>query len=102
MVIEVEPTQVGWIRIDDTDGNVYRYVKGGKAKASLPAHVECEVVPPMKVVLVRDQNGEAVLRQKEPGLPARIGVSHAELLPGAPVGVTSTLFVTRLEYELES
>lgn len=87
-VLNTHP-QLQWLEIEDSDGGVWRYTKGGPAPAGDVVHVGWDFRPPSVLVakLVRDEKGEALLRQDDPGLPDKIVVDFTEMLvmPGAPM-----------------
>ncbi len=81
-------SQLAWLEINDNDGGVWRYTRGDLAPDASEVHVDYDYQPPRLVArLVRRQDGTAVLRQDEPGLPDKIVVNYIELtaIPGMPM-----------------
>jgi len=64
-----DPTRLSWIEIEDSDGNVWRYVRRRFAPAGSPVHVEARGYQRDKPTLTFAPGGEASLRQDGPGLP---------------------------------
>lgn len=101
-LLEVEPTDLGWLNIKDNDGKIWRYVKRGNADVDAAVHVAGEIYGNgLRAALVRDVNGIAILRRPEPGLPKMIVVHHVALNPPGPYAAI-TFWSGKLEYEQES
>jgi len=70
-VIEIEPTSLDWLTIEDSDDRVWRYRRIGMADLAEPVQVEGHLKHghPFRAGLVRDNDGHPLLRQDRPGLP---------------------------------
>jgi hypothetical protein len=69
-VREYEPIGVDWLKIEDDTGKVWRYDRIGETDLTSPPHVFCWLDGGRLMVnLARRHDGEADLRQDEPGLP---------------------------------
>ncbi len=99
LVSKVERSVLDWLEITDEDGAVYRYGKRDVVRNPATIHVAYDdrPLPAIRAKLVRDEKGNAVLRQDGPGLPAKIIVDWREAgkLP------TAAAFVGTYEYEQE-
>ena len=101
-VLECEYKNMKLLTIQDDTGAVWRYAQRGNLELDTAPHVKREYYPPViRAVLVRDANGVAILRQDNPGLPAKIVVDH--ILPSShgPMSGMSH-WQGKAEYEQES
>src|SRR5262249_4864608 len=98
-VSDVERTTLNWLKIDDEDGNVWRYGKRGNIISDV-IHLECEYFgkASIRATLLRDEDGKPVLRQEEPGLPREIVV---EYITPAGSGAGVALCAGTVKYEKE-
>jgi len=82
-------SQLEWLEIEDNDGGITRYNKRGPAPHAAELHVDFDFIPPSvyRAKLVRDQNGEGILRQDDPGLPDKAIVNYIDMVGvvGAPL-----------------
>jgi hypothetical protein len=87
-VSDVEPHGLAWLEIEDEDGAKYRYFKKALAPDRGTVHIEAQFTGGhLRAQLVRQKDGQPVLRQNEPGLPSKTVVSHIQLaaMPGVPI-----------------
>jgi hypothetical protein len=87
MVIDCDPTHLNWLRIEDNDGNVWRYEKKGAADHAAAAQVEGHYSKGENVqaVLVRGPDNIPLLRQDGPGLPRIMTVDSVVIPPDEAV-----------------
>ena len=76
----VEPDRLEWFVVEADDGRHYRYRRVGPLDVAEPAHVEGHFVQglPIRAALVRDADGQPLLRQTASGLPASVVVEHLD------------------------
>jgi hypothetical protein len=87
------------LEIADDGGGTWIYEKRGNAPEGLPKHVDSDWIPGVvRPFLVRNENGEVILRQAAPGLPEKIGVNAVSPGPTVP-GVMPMAWIGLLEYE---
>jgi hypothetical protein len=79
-VVEIEPKQMDWLTIEDTDGREWRYRRIGEADLAEAPHVEGHLKKghPFRAALVRDVDGHPLLRQDGVGLPRVMIVEYIE------------------------
>jgi hypothetical protein len=79
-VVEIEPTRMDWLTIEDTDGREWRYRRIGGADLAEPPHVEGHLKDghPFRAALVRDVDGHPYLRQDRAGLPRVMIVEYID------------------------
>jgi hypothetical protein len=70
-VIEIDPTRLDWLTIEDSDNRIWRYRRIGMADLAEPADVEGHLKNghPFRASLVRDNDGHPMLQQDGSGLP---------------------------------
>ena len=73
-VIEIEPTRLDWLTIEDSDDRIWQYRRIGMADLAEAADVEGHLKNghPFRAGLVRDNDGHPMLQQDGPGLPAQL------------------------------
>lgn len=105
LVSEVEPNNLAWLEIEDEDGVKYRYHKRERLESFTELHVEGAHTARggRAVVLVRENNGQVVLRQERPGLPNKIAVdwSVPNVAPQGPFPFGANWERVREVYEYE-
>jgi hypothetical protein len=72
--------RLGWLVIADDTGREWRYQRVGPADTAEVAQVEGHFVQghPIRGVLVREANGQPLLRKAGPGLPRALIIDHVD------------------------
>jgi hypothetical protein len=78
-VKEIGP-MMEWFSIEDNAGRVWRYQRARPVDLAEPAQVEGHYTKghPIRAVLVRDDDGHAMLHGRETGMPRSIVVDHID------------------------
>jgi hypothetical protein len=78
-VKEIGP-KMDWFSVEDTAGRVWKYRRVGALDIAEPAQVEGHYAEghPLRVVLVRDADGHALLHAGRTGMPRSIVVEHVD------------------------
>jgi hypothetical protein len=82
-VTEFEPMGLGWMTVEDSEGQIWKYVRTGNAPHG-PVHVEglLSGMNSLLTATLTAEGGIAILRQDAPGLPAEIVV---KVIGGKPI-----------------
>jgi hypothetical protein len=78
-VKEIGP-KMDWVTIEDSDGRVWKYRRARPVDLAEPAQLEGHYAQgrPIRAVLVRDDDGHAMLHGNGTGMPKSIVVDHID------------------------